>query len=165
LQASTDSGNVPAALAPVMANLPDSIKPHVMKIFDVLSKPDEARANGMALALTILQLWAVSSCPWFAIFVSVIIVLVQLSDPTIISSKVVMVEGIIHKTFQSIPHLFLVPASFGGIIVTNLLDWMIGGLLSWLLMLLWMALTALFVAEVVTMNCEKEQKFKSQKAD
>merc|ERR1711998_782800 len=149
----TASASVPAALAPHMDKIPPPAKEVIEKFFGDVANPQEASARGFAAAMTVLQLWAASDWPIFCILVA----LVTLIDPMRAGSYLVIADTHIHKALSSVPAMFLLPGAIGAIVLLNILGYMIY-MLSWIICLFYMALSAHFAAEVVVSNWKKEQK-------
>merc|ERR1719238_2705122 len=141
-----ETSAVPAALAPHIEKLPEPVKGIATNFFKAVATPEEAQARSAAAAMSFIQLWAASQAPTIALFTALLV-----------SSHLQTVEGHINKATSAAPALYLVPGAFAVIFVLNVLCWM-SSLLSWVVMLVWMALAAHFAAELVCSNWKRAAK-------
>merc|ERR1712166_415336 len=85
---------------------------------------EELKARSTACAIAILSLWAISSFPYMAIFVAIVVAL----DPPSIQPLTQNAEPMIRGVLQKIPPQFIAPGAIGGLVVLHLISW-----LSWYL--------------------------------
>merc|ERR1712188_133545 len=121
---------------------------------DVLSKPNETHVRSMAIAQTLLMLWAVSSAPWFAIIGGVAATAV----PEITAKYILLAGGLAERqVYKAIPPMMAGPAIMGGIVALNFLTY-VSYYLDWIVCLLWMTRAAYFAAKSAVATWQKEQR-------
>merc|ERR1712070_340566 len=144
----TDASATPAWLAAIPVDkIPEPYQTHAKKVVESLSNPEEAKARAQALAMSALQIWAMSSAPIFALFCG----LLTLLEPDMALEYCEPISARIKQEFNKQSTMVLAAAPVGVIVVLSLLSWF-NYWLSWIVTFLWMAMAVFFAAEIVLNN-------------
>jgi len=98
---------IPEPLEKALEKAPPQVGAYVKNVFGLLENEEELKARSTACAIAILSLWAISSFPYMAIFVAIVVAL----DPPSIQPLTQNAEPMIRGVLQKIPPQFIAPGA------------------------------------------------------